>query len=47
MSGWVSNIRRLYGEYVNGYRVDGELPPMMALKLHHTEMVVANAKAII
>ena len=47
MSGWVSDIRRLYGEYVNGYRVDGELPPMMALKLHHTDMVVANAKAII
>ncbi|MBP3406925.1 MAG: histidine phosphatase family protein [Kiritimatiellae bacterium] len=47
MSGWVSDIRRLYGEYVNGYRVDGVLPPMMALKLHHTDMVVANAKAII
>ena len=47
MSGWVSDIHRLYGEYVNGYRVDGELPPMMALKLHHTDMVVANAKAII
>ena len=47
MSGWVSDIRRLYGEYVNGYMVDGVLPPMMALKLHHTDMVVANAKAII
>ena len=47
MSDWVSNIRRLYGEYVDGYRVDGELPPMMALKLQHTDMVVANAKAII
>ncbi len=47
MIDWVSNIRRLYGEYVDGYRVDGELPPMMALKLQHTDMVVANAKAII
>ena len=42
----LEKIRRLYGEYVDGYRVDGELPPMMALKLLHTDMVVANAKAI-
>ena len=40
------SIRRLYGEYVDGFRVGGELPPMMALKLHHTDMVVANAEAI-
>lgn len=46
MSGWIQDVRRLYGGYVDGYRVDGELPPMMALKLLHTDMVVANAKAI-
>ena len=32
---------------MDGFRVEGELPPMMALKLQHTDMVVANAKAII
>jgi hypothetical protein len=42
----IKSIRRLYGEYVDGFRVDGELPPMMALKLRHTDMVVANAEAI-
>jgi hypothetical protein len=46
VSGFVDGIRRLYGEYVDSFRVDGELPEMMALKLHHTDMVVANAKAI-
>lgn len=47
MSGCLEKVRRLYGEYVDGYRENGELPPMMALKLRHTDMVVANAKAII
>ena len=47
MKDWVADIRRLYAGYVDGYRIDGELPPMMALKLHHTDMVVANAKAIV
>lgn len=46
MTDRVADIRRLYSEYVDGYRIGGELPPMMALKLHHTDMVVANAKAI-
>lgn len=46
MIGGTAEIRRLYAEYVDGYRVEGDLPPMMALKLHHTDMVVANAKAI-
>lgn len=46
MKDWVVDIRRLYAEYVDGYRVDGELPPMMALKLYHTDMVVANARSI-
>ena len=46
MTGGMAEIRRLYVEYVDSYRVDGELPPMMALKLRHTDMVVANAKAI-
>ena len=40
------SIRRLYGGYVDGFRSEGTLPPMMALKLHHTDMVVANAEAI-
>jgi hypothetical protein len=31
---------------VDGFRSEGTLPPMMALKLHHTDMVVANAEAI-
>ena len=39
-------MRRFYGEYVDGFRINGELPPMMALKLYHTDMVVANAEAI-
>ena len=46
MKDWAADIRRLYSGYVDGYRVDGELPPMMALKLRHTDMVVANAKII-
>lgn len=46
MTDRIGEIRRLYAGYVYGYRVDGELPPMMALKLHHTDMVVANARAI-
>lgn len=46
MTDWIADIRRLYAEYVDGYRRDGELPPMMALKLQHTDMVVANAKSI-
>jgi hypothetical protein len=43
----VNEIRRLYSEYVDGFRENGLLPPMMALKLHHTDMVIANAEAIV
>lgn len=43
---WVAKVRRSYVEYVDGYRQGGELPPMMALKLRHTEMVVENAVAV-
>ncbi len=46
MKDWVADIRRMYAAYVNGYRENGELPLMMALKLQHTDMVVANARAI-
>ena len=46
MTNLIENVRRLYAGYVDGYRTGGELPPMMALKLHHTDMVVANARAI-
>ena len=46
MTGRTAEIRRLYAGYVDGYRICGELPPMMALKLRHTDMVVENARAI-
>ena len=46
MTGKTAEISRLYAEYVDGYRIGGELPPMMELKLRHTDMVVANARAI-
>ena len=46
MTDWIENIRRLYVEYVDGYRRNGVLPTMMALKLQHTDMVVANARHI-
>jgi hypothetical protein len=35
----VKSIRRLYGGYVDGFRLEGTLPPMMALMLHHTDLV--------
>lgn len=46
MTDWIAKIRRLYAGYVDGYRQNGELPLMMALKLHHTDKVVANARSI-
>jgi len=39
-------LKRLYDAYVDTFRVDGELPPMMRLKREHTAFVVANAQAI-
>ena len=47
MKNRVAEVSRRYNEYVDGYRVDGKLPPMMDLKLFHTGMVVANAKEIV
>lgn len=35
-----------YDAYVDTFRVDGVLPPMMALKRAHTAFVVKNAEAI-
>jgi len=35
-----------YAAYVDTFRVDGVLPPLMALKLAHTGQVVANARLI-
>ena len=42
----LERLRRQYDEYVDTFRIDGKLPPMMALKREHTAFVVANAKAI-
>lgn len=39
-------LQRLYDDYVDTFRVDGELPPMMRLKREHTAFVVANARDI-
>lgn len=39
-------LRAQYSAYVDGFRKDGVLPPMMELKWEHTQEVVANAKAI-
>ncbi len=39
-------LHQQYADYVSTYRVDGVLPPMMALKLAHTEHVVTNARLI-
>ena len=39
-------VRELYNEYVDTFRTDGKLPPMMELKRVHTAFVVANAKLI-
>ena len=39
-------LRRLYDGYVDGFRIDGRLPPMMELKRVHTAHVVENARAI-
>ncbi len=39
-------LRGSYGDYVDTFRVDGALPPMMRLKREHTAFVVANAQAI-
>ena len=43
----LSSLKRLYSAYVDGYRGEGgALPDMMALKLKHTGLVVANAREI-
>ena len=42
----ICGLRSLYDGYVDGFRTDGQLPPMMELKRIHTEFVVENAKAI-
>ena len=39
-------LSALYDAYVDTFRVDGELPLMMALKREHTSHVVENALAI-
>jgi len=42
----IKRLHGLYDEYVDGFRVDGKLPPMMELKRIHTAFVVRNAKDI-
>ena len=42
----LGGLRRQYDAYVDTFKVDGRLPPMMELKRVHTACVVANAKAI-
>ena len=42
----LEGLRREYDAYVDTFRVDGKLPPMMELKREHTAFVVANARAI-
>lgn len=42
----LSRLRRLYGAYVDEFRIGGVLPPMMELKLQHTWHVVENARII-
>ena len=42
----LEGLRRRYEAYVDTFKVDGRLPPMMELKRVHTACVVDNAKAI-
>ena len=42
----LEELCRRYDAYVDTFKVDGCLPPMMELKRVHTACVVANAKAI-
>jgi hypothetical protein len=42
----IDSLRRAYDAYVDTFRTDGELPPMMRLKREHTAFVVENARAI-
>lgn len=42
----LERLRKSYFEYVDTFRMDGVLPPMMELKRFHTEKVVENAVAI-
>jgi hypothetical protein len=42
----LERLHRLYDAYVEGFNVDGALPPMMELKRVHTGFVVRNARDI-
>ena len=42
----LKRLHKLYDEYVDGFKVDGKLSPMMELKRIHTAFVVRNAKEI-
>ena len=42
----LADLTARYDAYVDTFRVDGALPPMMALKRLHTEKVVENARLI-
>ena len=43
---FIDRLSAKYDTYVDTFRVDGELPDLMRLKLIHTDHVVSNAKAI-
>ena len=42
----LAGLHGLYDAYVEGFKVDGALPPMMELKRVHTDFVVRNARDI-
>ena len=42
----LEQLRQHYNRYVDTFRTDGILPPMMELKLLHTRNVIENARAI-
>ena len=42
----LETLKSRYDAYVDAFRTDGALPPMMRLKREHTALVVANARAI-
>ncbi len=42
----LAGLHSLYDAYVEGFKVDGALPPMMELKRVHTDFVVRNARNI-
>ena len=42
----MDKLRQLYFDYVDTFKVDGKLPPMMELKRIHTSFVGSEVKSI-